>query len=130
MMRIRMFYQGQCISRGRPAIEIQKLQADHGDSSGGAPGPIYQASSIAPKSLRFIKTLSAQGRRPLKLLCQPQVAELTVSAASDPSVVSGALAARVREARPVCLTAIGIEAVAKSIRSICHARLYLEVGRI
>ena len=55
------------------------------------------------------------------------MAELTVGGNSDPSIVSGALAARVREAQPVCLTAIGGEAVAKSIRAICHARLYLEV---
>lgn len=59
-----------------------------------------------------------------------QVAELTVGSNSDPAVVSGALAARVRESQPVCLTAIGSEAVAKSIRSICHARLYLEVSTL
>ena len=46
---------------------------------------------------------------------------------SEPSIVSGALAARVRENKAVCLTAIGGEAVSKTIRAICHARLYLEV---
>ena len=56
-----------------------------------------------------------------------QVAELTVGGNSEPHVVSGALAARVREQKPVCLTAIGSQAVANSIRAICHARLYLEV---
>ncbi len=56
-----------------------------------------------------------------------QVVELTVGGRSEPSIVSGALAARVRENKAVCLTAIGGEAVSKTIRAICHARLYLEV---
>jgi len=50
-----------------------------------------------------------------------------VGGSSEPQIVSGALAARVRENTAVCLTAIGGEAVAKTIRAICHARLYLEV---
>ncbi len=43
-----------------------------------------------------------------------------------PQVVAGALAARIREQRSVCLTAIGIDAVANAVLAIGNARLYLE----
>ena len=36
--------------------------------------------------------------------------------------------AQVRESRDVCLTAIGIDAVAIAIRAVCFARLYLQVS--
>ena len=36
---------------------------------------------------------------------------------------------QVRESKPVCLTAIGVDAVANAIRAVCHARMYLEVTR-
>jgi hypothetical protein len=36
-------------------------------------------------------------------------------------------AGQVREHRNVCLTAIGVDAVAVAIRAVCHARMYLEV---
>ena len=35
---------------------------------------------------------------------------------------------QVRESQDVCLTAIGIDAVAIAIRSVCFARLYLQVS--
>lgn len=35
---------------------------------------------------------------------------------------------QVRESRDVCLTAIGIDAVAIAIRAVCFARLYLQVS--
>ncbi len=41
-------------------------------------------------------------------------------------VVAGALAARIREQRSVCLTAIGIDAVSNAVLAIGNARLYLE----
>eukprot|EP00884_Botryococcus_braunii_P014380 jgi/Botrbrau1/22943/Bobra.0030s0019.1 len=57
---------------------------------------------------------------------QEDIADLTVGSGSDPTTVAGALAARVRESKPVCLTAIGVDAVANAIRAVCHARMYLE----
>ena len=52
---------------------------------------------------------------------------MPVASATDPSVVAGALAARVREGAEVCLSAIGVDAVGNAMRAICFARLYLEV---
>ena len=40
---------------------------------------------------------------------------------------SCACANQVREQKNVCLTAIGVDAVAIAIRAVCHARMYLEV---
>ena len=57
-----------------------------------------------------------------------QRVEMPVSSATDPSVVAGALAARVREGVEVALSAIGVDAVGNAMRAICFARLYLEVG--
>lgn len=45
---------------------------------------------------------------------------------SDPHKMAGAIAARVRDDIPVTITGIGVEAVSKCIRAICHGRLYLE----
>lgn len=57
--------------------------------------------------------------------------ELPVSAASQPTVVAGALAARIREAdKRVCLTAIGVDAVANAVLAIGNARLYLESDQL
>ena len=53
---------------------------------------------------------------------------MPVSSATEPSVVAGALAARVREGVEVALSAIGVDAVGNAMRAICFARLYLEVG--
>ncbi len=50
-----------------------------------------------------------------------------MASATDPSIVAGALAARVREGAEVYLTAIGVDAVGNAMRAICFARLYLEV---
>ncbi|DBB18523.1 hypothetical protein WJX82_003096 [Trebouxia sp. C0006] len=52
--------------------------------------------------------------------------EMPVASATDPSIVAGALAARVREGAEVYLTAIGVDAVGNAMRAICFARLYLE----
>ena len=51
-----------------------------------------------------------------------------MASATDPSIVAGALAARVREGAEVYLTAIGVDAVGNAMRAICFARLYLEVN--
>mmetsp|Transcript_15592 Transcript_15592/g.47051 ORF Transcript_15592/g.47051 Transcript_15592/m.47051 type:complete len:161 (-) Transcript_15592:333-815(-) len=58
------------------------------------------------------------------------VFELTGGKDSDPHKMAGALAARVREQKAVCLTGIGEEAVARCIRAICHGRLYLEEDKV
>lgn len=52
---------------------------------------------------------------------------MPVASGTEPSVVAGALAARVREGREVGLSAIGVDAVGNAMRAICFARLYLEV---
>lgn len=53
---------------------------------------------------------------------------MPVAGGTEPSVVAGALAARVREGVEVALSAIGVDAVGNAMRAICFARLYLEVG--
>ncbi len=50
----------------------------------------------------------------------------SVSRASKPAVVAGALAARAREGLGPALTAIGEEAVCNAAVAVCRARLYLE----
>ena len=52
---------------------------------------------------------------------------MPVAGGTEPSVVAGALAARVREGVEVALSAIGVDAVGNAMRAICFARLYLEV---
>ena len=52
---------------------------------------------------------------------------MPVAGTTEPTVVAGALAARVRDGTDVCLTAIGVDAVGNAMRAICYARLYLEV---
>ena len=59
-----------------------------------------------------------------------QKMEMPVASATDPSIVAGALAARVREGAEVYLTAIGVDAVGNAMRAICFARLYLEVSHL
>ncbi len=56
--------------------------------------------------------------------------EMPVASATEPSIVAGALAARVREGVEVCLSAIGVDAVGNAMRAICFARLYLEVPNL
>lgn len=55
--------------------------------------------------------------------------DMPIGSQSKPQVVAGALAARIREQKTVCLTAIGIDAVANAVLSIGNARLYLEQDR-
>ena len=56
----------------------------------------------------------------------PNLLEMQVSASSTPTVVAGALAAKVREGTVPCLTGIGADAVANCVLAIGHCRLYLE----
>jgi len=59
----------------------------------------------------------------VKLTCTSQIREYKTL----DLLMQSELVLKVRENKAVCLTAIGGEAVAKTIRAICHARLYLEV---
>ncbi|KAL3134983.1 hypothetical protein ABBQ32_007938 [Trebouxia sp. C0010 RCD-2024] len=52
--------------------------------------------------------------------------EMPVAGTTEPAVVAGALAARVRENVDVYLSAIGVDAVGNAMRAICFARMYLE----
>lgn len=52
---------------------------------------------------------------------------MPVAGSTEPAVVAGALAARVRENVDVYLSAIGVDAVGNAMRAICYARIYLEV---
>ena len=61
------------------------------------------------------------------VLVMLQRMEMPVASATEPAIVAGALAARVREGAEVCLSAIGVDAVGNAMRAICFARLYLEV---
>lgn len=56
----------------------------------------------------------------------PAEVEMSVSAGSSPTVVAGAIAARVREGKVPALSGIGVDAVANCVLAIGHARLYLE----
>lgn len=52
--------------------------------------------------------------------------ELCVSSQSKSAIVAGAIAARVREQKAVCLTAMGVDAVAICVLAVGNARCYLE----
>jgi stage V sporulation protein SpoVS len=65
-------------------------------------------------------------KHPLGFATTPNPLEMQVSAASQPTVVAGALAARVREGSVPALSAIGVDAVANCVLAVGHARLYLE----
>lgn len=52
---------------------------------------------------------------------------MPIASMTEPAVMAGALAARVRENVEVALSAIGVDAVGNAMRAICYARLYLEV---
>jgi stage V sporulation protein SpoVS len=65
-------------------------------------------------------------KHPLGFHTTPNPLEMQVSAASQPTVVAGALAARVREGSVPALSAIGVDAVANCVLAVGHARLYLE----
>ena len=56
--------------------------------------------------------------------------ELPVSGHTTPAVTAGALAARIRENKSVCLTAIGVDAVANAVLAVGNARLYLEENKM
>ena len=53
--------------------------------------------------------------------------EMPVASSTEPAIVAGALAARVRDNVDVYLSAIGVDAVGNAMRAICYARIYLEV---
>lgn len=65
-------------------------------------------------------------KHPISWVPTPNTMEMQVSASSQPTVVAGALANRVREGAVPCLTAIGVDAVANCVLAIGHTRLYLE----
>jgi stage V sporulation protein SpoVS len=67
---------------------------------------------------------------PFRASAGSEETELPVSSASQPTVVAGALAARVREGKRVCLTSIGVDAVANAVLAIGNARLYLEADQL
>lgn len=48
-----------------------------------------------------------------------------MAAASQPHIVAGAIAGKVREEQPVCLKSVGADTVAKGIYAVAHARQYL-----
>ncbi|KAH7621342.1 hypothetical protein NADE_006605 [Nannochloris sp. 'desiccata'] len=110
---------------------------------------IYKAMEATAAARRFL----GQDDRPLELVCQPAFrAEnklasmaiyfstlkkryedvldsktvISVSKKSNPVVVAGAIAARVRERSNPLVTAIGEEAVCNAIMAIGRTRLYLE----
>ncbi len=110
---------------------------------------IYKAMGAIAAARRFL----GQDDRPLELVCQPAFrAEnklasmaiyfstlktryegvldsktvISVSKTSKPTVVAGAIAARVRERSNPLVTAIGDEAVCNAIMAIGRTRLYLE----
>ncbi len=50
---------------------------------------------------------------------------LTVAASSEPATVAGAIANKVREKRPLCVSCVGAAAVANAIYALATAREYL-----
>ncbi len=73
-----------------------------------------------------MKGLLAFTTSPPSLPSPPQPVTFSVSRASKPAVVAGALAARAREGLVPALTAIGEDAVCNAAVAVCRARLYLE----
>lgn len=57
-------------------------------------------------------------------------ATLTVAASSSPPVVAGAIAAKVREERAVCLSCVGALAVANAVFAVATARQYLRADGV
>ena len=57
-------------------------------------------------------------------------ATLTVAASSSPHTVAGAIAAKVREERAVCLSCVGALAVANAIFAVATARQYLRADGV
>lgn len=56
--------------------------------------------------------------------------ELRVAGHSVPSTLAGAIAMRVRDAKPVALVAVGPQAVNQSLKAIAIARKYLENDKV
>ncbi|KXZ52124.1 hypothetical protein GPECTOR_10g753 [Gonium pectorale] len=87
--------------------------------------PAFRDADRSKKSLALYMART-KVRAPISQI--PDV-EMPISSQSKPQVVAGALAARIREQRSVCLTAIGIDAVSNAVLAIGNARLYLEQDR-
>ncbi|KAK2076005.1 hypothetical protein QBZ16_001341 [Prototheca wickerhamii] len=59
-----------------------------------------------------------------------KLVELTVSKASKPQTVAGAIAARAREGISTTVTGIGPDAVSNACVAVCHSRIYLEDDKL
>jgi stage V sporulation protein SpoVS len=109
-----------CINQAVKSIAIARgyLDADNWDVS-------FQPAFRDRDRSKASVALYLAKQRPAEINMTGQVEQLLVKGNSQPSVVAGALAARVREQKTVCLTAIGVDAVTNAVLSVGNARLYL-----
>ncbi|GIL54512.1 hypothetical protein Vafri_10042 [Volvox africanus] len=114
----------ECINLAVKAIAISRtyLTNDNMDLSFQ---PAFRDADRSKKSLALYMA-KTKSRAPISTVDD---VEMLIGSQSKPQVVAGALAARVREQRSVCLAAIGIDAVSNAVLAIGNARLYLEQDR-
>ncbi|KAG2422005.1 hypothetical protein HYH02_015546 [Chlamydomonas schloesseri] len=114
----------ECINVAIKAIAIARtyLQQDTIDLS------FQPAFRDADRSKKSLALYIAKGKVRAPISTVDDV-EMPIGSQSKPQVVAGALAARIREEKTVCLTAIGIDAVSNAVLAIGNARLYLEQDR-
>ncbi|KAG2429377.1 hypothetical protein HXX76_011142 [Chlamydomonas incerta] len=114
----------ECINVAIKAIAIARtyLQQDTIDLS------FQPAFRDADRSKKSLALYIAKGKARAPISTVDDV-EMPIGSQSKPQVVAGALAARIREEKSVCLTAIGIDAVSNAVLAIGNARLYLEQDR-
>ncbi|GLC41030.1 hypothetical protein PLESTB_000950700 [Pleodorina starrii] len=111
----------ECINLAVKAIAISRTYLS-GDNIDLSFQPAFRDADCSRKSLALYMA-KTKSRAPISTVDD---VEMPIGAQSKPQVVAGALAARVREQRSVCLTAIGIDAVSNAVLAIGNARLYLE----
>ncbi|PNH09747.1 hypothetical protein TSOC_003580 [Tetrabaena socialis] len=84
--------------------------------------PAFRDADRSKKSVALYMS-KTKVRAPISIVDE---VDMPIGRESKPQVVAGALAARIREEKSVCLTAIGIDAVSNAVLAIGNARLYLE----
>ncbi|EFJ53088.1 hypothetical protein VOLCADRAFT_127322 [Volvox carteri f. nagariensis] len=114
----------ECINLAVKAIAISRTYLT-GDNMDLSFQPAFRDADRSKKSLALYMA-KTKSRAPISTVDD---VEMPIGSQSKPQVVAGALAARVREQRAVCLTAIGIDAVSNAVLAIGNARLYLEQDR-
>lgn len=109
-----------CINQAVKAIAIARgfLKQDNLDIS-------FQPAFRDPDRTKPQIALYIAKQRPCRAT-YTEAHRMSVSAASVPNVVAGAIAARVRESQEMCLIGIGVDAVTNAVMAVGNSRLFLE----